>query len=182
MTIEEEWRPVVGYEQVYSVSSFGRIRRDKQSPGAVKGRILKTSKGHRGHLAVDLSNGPHARSYSVHRLVLEAFVGPCPEGMEALHGDGIPGNNRVDNLRWGTKHENRMDSVKHGTHANTKKTHCKEGHRLLEPNLRVKPTKYGSSRHCISCARETSYARSQNRPFDVTKANARYRELMKEEI
>lgn len=182
MTTEEEWRPVVGYEGVYSVSSLGNVRRDKQSPGAVRGRILKASEGHRGHLEVDLSNGSHSRRYLVHRLVLEAFIGPCPEGKEALHGDGTPGNNRVANLRWGTKHENRMDSVRHGTHANAKKTHCKEGHLLSGPNLRVKPTKYGLSRRCISCAREDSYARSQSCSFDSTRADARYQDLMKEEI
>lgn len=182
MTTEETWKPVVGYEDVYSVSSHGRIRRDKASSGAVKGRILKTRKGHLGHLRVDLSNGPVAHSHLVHRVVLTAFVGPCPEGMEALHGDGVPGNNRVENLRWGTRHENRMDSVLHGTHRNSRKTHCKRGHSLSGANLRVRPSRGGSSRTCISCARETSYARSQGRLFEIERADARYAELMKEEI
>jgi hypothetical protein len=39
----------------------------------------------------------------VHRLVLEAFVGPCPEGMECRHLDGDPANNRRENLCWGTR-------------------------------------------------------------------------------
>ncbi len=51
----------------------------------------------------------------VHRLVLEAFVGPCPEGMECRHLDGNPRNNRVENLRWGTHRENRQDMERHGT-------------------------------------------------------------------
>jgi len=41
--------------------------------------------------------------------VLEAFVGPAPEGHEGLHGDGDPANNRLDNLRWGTRSENNID-------------------------------------------------------------------------
>lgn len=51
----------------------------------------------------------------VHRLVLEAFRGPCPEGLEALHGDGNTSNNHLQNLRWGTRLENREDSRRHGT-------------------------------------------------------------------
>jgi hypothetical protein len=53
----------------------------------------------------------------VHRLVLEAFVGPCPEGMLTRHLDGDPANNHLDNLRWGTPAENFADSVRHGTAA-----------------------------------------------------------------
>jgi hypothetical protein len=42
----------------------------------------------------------------VHRLILETFVGPCPEGHETLHLDDNPRNNRLENLRWGTRKEN----------------------------------------------------------------------------
>lgn len=52
---------------------------------------------------------------AVHRLVLEAFVGPCPEGMEACHNDGDTTNNRLDNLRWDTRKGNHADRKKHGT-------------------------------------------------------------------
>jgi len=45
----------------------------------------------------------------VHRLVLEAFVGPCPDGMEACHLDSDKTNNRVSNLRWDTHLENMRD-------------------------------------------------------------------------
>jgi hypothetical protein len=51
----------------------------------------------------------------VHRLVLEAFVGPCPEGMEGCHNDGNRLNNDLSNLRWGTRSDNRDDARKHGT-------------------------------------------------------------------
>jgi hypothetical protein len=46
----------------------------------------------------------------VHRLVLEAFVGPCPPDMECLHGDDVPDNNVLTNLRWGTKSENAQEA------------------------------------------------------------------------
>lgn len=55
------------------------------------------------------------RTLLVHRLVLEAFVGPCPEGLECCHEDGDPMNNTVGNLRWGTRESNYADSVRHGT-------------------------------------------------------------------
>jgi hypothetical protein len=54
--------------------------------------------------------------FLVHRLVLTVFRGAAPaKGMECCHGDGVPGNNRLDNLRWGTKKDNRQDAVRHGT-------------------------------------------------------------------
>lgn len=52
----------------------------------------------------------------VHRLVLLAFVGPCPDGMEGCHDDNDPRNNCVSNLRWDTMERNQQDRVKHGTH------------------------------------------------------------------
>lgn len=57
----------------------------------------------------------------VHRLVLEAFVGPCPSGMQCRHLDGNPGNNRLDNLEWSTPRVNNDDKLTHGTmiHAGT---------------------------------------------------------------
>ncbi len=51
----------------------------------------------------------------VHRLVLESFVGPCPEGMESCHADGNRLNNRLDNLRWDTPKNNAADKARHGT-------------------------------------------------------------------
>lgn len=50
----------------------------------------------------------------VHHLVLMTYVGPCPDGMEAAHGDGNPGNNSASNLRWATPAENCADRELHG--------------------------------------------------------------------
>lgn len=52
----------------------------------------------------------------IHRLVLETFVGPCPEGMEVCHNNGNRADNRLENLRWDTRQENIQDAIKHGTH------------------------------------------------------------------
>lgn len=51
----------------------------------------------------------------MHRLILEASVGPCPPGMLTRHLNGDPLDNRSANLAWGTHAENHADSVRHGT-------------------------------------------------------------------
>ena len=56
-------------------------------------------------------------------LVLTAFVGPCPDGMEACHNDGDPLNNHVDNLRWDTHANNCKDTIKHGRTTHGQRQH-----------------------------------------------------------
>lgn len=68
------------------------------------------------HLRVELVHMRIKKKYAVHRLVLEAFVGPCPDGMEGCHDpDPNPSNNAISNLRWDTKKANQADRVRHGT-------------------------------------------------------------------
>ena len=61
----------------------------------------------------------HSRSWQVqvHRLVLLAFRGPCPDGWQTRHLDGDRGNNRLENLAWGTRAENYADRARHGREA-----------------------------------------------------------------
>lgn len=55
------------------------------------------------------------KQFSIHRVVLEEFVGSCPDGMQACHyPDGDKSNNRVTNLRWGTPKDNAIDREVHG--------------------------------------------------------------------
>jgi hypothetical protein len=71
-------------------------------------------KKHGGHLQIGLMvNGKKWQPY-IHQLVLEAFVGPCPPGLEACHNDGNPANNFVSNLRWDSPASNAADAIKHG--------------------------------------------------------------------
>lgn len=65
-----------------------------------------------GHIEVRLRC---RRQFKLHHLVLMAFVGPRPEGMECRHLNGIPYDNRLSNLVWGTRRENCGDAMKHGT-------------------------------------------------------------------
>ena len=77
-----------------------------REPRLLKPHVLKS-----GHMTVEL--GRDDARY-IHRMVLESFVGPCPAGMECRHLDGDPGNNRLENLAWGTPKENGEDRSKHG--------------------------------------------------------------------
>lgn len=114
----EEWRPVLDWEGLYEVSDMGRVRSLPRR--GHKGRILKPYVNDKNfpRLMVGLSdgkreNGGREAFPHVHRLVLESFVGPRPEGMQCLHANGDPGDNRLSNLRWGTKVENWEDAKRH---------------------------------------------------------------------
>lgn len=95
----------------------------------------------------------------VHRLVLEAFVGPCPDGTVGCHNDGDTTNNSVGNLRWDTPGANNRDKRTHGTDHQARKTHCPRGHEYTPENC-YDPTM--TQRRCKTCAREK--ARNQGAP------------------
>lgn len=101
----EEWRDIGGYEGRYQVSNLGRVRSlsDNHGRPLIEPKIRKFKVGHKGHLSLDLHNGVKVEWKLVHRLVLEAFVGPCPIDHECCHYDNNPQNNRVENLRWGSR-------------------------------------------------------------------------------
>ena len=118
----ESWRPVRGFEGHYEVSDFGRVRslpryvtdrRGRRRP--VHERVLRQSDNGGGYQQVVLALAGRRHSITVHRLVLEAFVGPCPPGLEAWHNNGDQKNNHVTNLRWDTHAENNRDRFRHGT-------------------------------------------------------------------
>jgi hypothetical protein len=136
---KEEWKKIDGFEH-YEVSSHGRVRskarsmmrsnpRWKHAQGqeiTVGGRIIKgwIKKNVRPGLkkkpyAVLVSLRENGKTYTLrlHRLVLGAFVGPCPKGKEGCHNDGNPLNNNIKNLRWDTRKANAHDSVRHGTYS-----------------------------------------------------------------
>lgn len=121
-----EWRAVVGYEGLYEVSDDGRVRGVERTevvviPGRTDAR--RPREGREVALDVDryttvhLSKNGRARRHGVHRLVLEAFEGPCPDGHEAAHEDGDTSHNWRENLRWKTHADNDADKDRHGTRA-----------------------------------------------------------------
>jgi hypothetical protein len=112
---QEAWAPIPGYEGLYDVSSYGRVRRSSKSRMAPIGYLLKPRVTHDGYLRYGLSK--HRRYWHVkaHRLVALAFLGspPCP-GSHVAHFDGDKLNNHVSNLRWATQKENEADKRRHG--------------------------------------------------------------------
>lgn len=69
----------------------------------------------RGRLTVKLCRDGNVSRFFIHRLVLQTFVGPCPQGMECCHyPDREPSNCRLVNLRWDTKQGNMKDKEYHG--------------------------------------------------------------------
>ena len=164
----EEWRPIAGFEGVYDVSSEGRVRslpRVVEYGGTRKGisrnapgRIL-TARRQTHYPNVSLYTGNKNRVVRlIHRLVLEAFVGPRPDGMHACHNDGNRLNNSVSNLRWDTITENNRDIVRQGRNSNANKTHCPSGHKYDKANTYEAPSRPGT-RYCRICVRERNAVR-----------------------
>ena len=115
----ELWRDIPGYAGMYQASSMGSIRslaRRASNGRSVPAKMLSQSPIGGNYLAVCLTKGGFSRSRTVHRLVLLAFVGLCPEGMEACHENGERTDNRLTNLRWDTRASNMADKVEHDTH------------------------------------------------------------------
>lgn len=110
----EEWRNVIGYEGVYAVSSFGRVKRTMPGRSTKPGKILKPRTGTRGRKHVALTFNSKAQSLEVHRLVAEAFLGPRPAGKQINHIDYKPLNNRADNLEYISPSENVRHAYRHG--------------------------------------------------------------------
>ncbi len=85
------------------------------------------------HISAFLGDGK-SHTCGVHRLVLLAFIGPCPAGMESLHENGNRHDNRLANLRWGTKKENAEDRERHGTAVKGERQHLAK---LTETDVRA---------------------------------------------
>ena len=183
---EEMWRPVVGFEGYYEVSNYGGVRGLPRIDGmgrALKGGRMALSVGYCGRLQIKLMINGIAFRKRVHRLVLEAFVGPCPEGLVCCHNDGDHTNNHVSNLRWDTLKSNAQDTIAHGRNPGLRKVACRLGHLLQAPNL-VSNGPKRRCRACRACVRARATGRRARRRGEVVDlaelANAHYREIMKD--
>lgn len=122
--MEEVWRDIPGYEGKYQASTEGNIRslnrvmNVKHKSGTIfersmRGRVLRPGRFCKaGHLSVVLGHGKAGSP--VHQLVALTFLGPCPDGKEVLHKNGDPTDNRLVNLRYGTRTENILDVLRLG--------------------------------------------------------------------
>lgn len=110
--MHEEWRDIVGYEGLYQVSNFGRVKSTERYIKSGNGyrlkreRILTQHLNSKGYPRVNLHNYYTQEQLFVHRLVAEAFL-PKEDGKFVIdHIDGNPLNSNVENLRWCTSSEN----------------------------------------------------------------------------
>jgi hypothetical protein len=123
---EVEYRLVSGFPD-YRVGSDGSVWSRRPRAGMVEHpggwhRLRPLPVGR--HYFVRFSVNRKKTSKLIHRLVLEAFVGPCPPGQECCHWDGNPANNRLDNLRWDTRQANVDDMLRHGTRLYGSRGNC----------------------------------------------------------
>lgn len=116
MGIREIWKSIPGYPG-YAASTLGRVRSlDRwvqvgNHERFAKGVVLRPGPSSTGHLSVVLGK---YRSVGVHKAVMLAFRGPTPEGCEILHKDHDPTNNKLTNLRFGTRTENLLHDYDSG--------------------------------------------------------------------
>ena len=150
----ECWLPVPMWDGWYEVSDLGRVRSTPHDTdmGLRGGHILKPGTYRSGHKHVTFTRvtdaGKDRETFQVHRLVMLAFVGPCPEGMQVRHLDGDPANNRLPNLAFGTPVENARDRDEiHGRNYRSNLTCCPQGHDYDEENTYW----YRGARQCRAC-------------------------------
>jgi hypothetical protein len=156
----EIWKPVVGAEGKYSVSSLGRVRSEARLvPGGTGGwrpvpetmRVCAPNKY--GYPIVDIYYpAPVGRKTRVvHQLVMESFVGPKPEDQVVCHENGDMSDNRLINLRYDTVLENNRDIARQGK-GFSGRSHCPQGHLYDEVNTYWRKDRQG--RECIACNRK----------------------------
>lgn len=153
----ERWLPIVGFEGWYSVSDYGRVRSEDRaitrSDGIVlnwPSRMMSCAPDPNGYPILTLQRAGYIRKRRVHQLVMEAFVGPMPPGMEILHWDGDPGNAKLSNLRYGTHAQNGEDTIRY-------RTRCSRDHEFTPENTYLR--KDTGTRMCRTCQRARHRAR-----------------------
>ena len=101
----EQWKPVQGFEALYSISSLGRLRRHRAIP-----KILKPQWSHQYVTYTLHKDGIPYYRYA-HTLVAEAFIGPRPPDYQVHHSDGNPVNNLFSNLQYVTANDNQSHTM-----------------------------------------------------------------------
>lgn len=151
----EIWKEIKGFEKLYEVSTFGRIKRlpkkvhnnglkNKNKYFISKEKIIKTSNISKGYKGVTLTKDKKRYPKKVHRLVAEAFI-PNPENKSQVnHKDGNKANNKIDNLEWCTNKENVIHAYKLGLNSILKLTEAKKKPIILINDKNNKIKEYNS--------------------------------------
>lgn len=139
----EWWRPALGFESWYQVSSCGRIYSARRAN-------LLNPYWNETYFSVCLHQDGQQRNKRVHALVTEAFYGPRPSDLQVCHNDGNPCNNHLANLRYGSPSDNGRDRSHH-------QTRCRRGHELSGVNIRTYMDRHGNvRRYCLACQKINS--------------------------
>lgn len=104
----EIWKPVVGFEEFYQVSNYGRIKNTR--------KVMKTYQNNKGYVMIDFTVNKVKTKKLVHRVVMEAFKENYQNLPEVNHKDENKTNNHIHNLEWCTRSENKQHSMKTGTY------------------------------------------------------------------
>ena len=128
-------------DERYEVSEKGEVRMVGKSQLR---KPTTTPAGYQVLVVAVPGEGKRRRGWYVHRMVLEAFVGPCPEGMEASHLNGVRWDNRLSNLAWETAKQNHARKVAHKTDFSGERN----------PAARLKPESIAEIRGSLKTERE----------------------------
>ena len=151
--MREQWRDVIRFVGLYQASNLGRIksldrvvRNRRGGTRKLKGQILRP--GPTGsYLSVSLSRDGIKTTIMVYRIVAEAWLGPCPDGMEVCHGPNGKLDNSVSNLRYDTRTNNNLDKRRDSTHGG-KRVRRSDGSKFI--HLRAAAKESGCHRSSIS--------------------------------
>ncbi len=150
--LREAWASIPGFSG-YEASSHGRLR------GPDGGRLATTTNPQSGYLTVTLWNHGTPRTVSVHRSVLSAFSAEPDGSAEVCHRNGAKTDNRLANLRWGSRSENQHEKIRHGSRGGPAKLcladveeirRARRGAGASRPTQQVVADRYGVSRSLIS--------------------------------
>ena len=125
-----EVKEILGFPN-YAVSRDGRVW------SYLREIWLKPQDRGRGYYQVSLRKDSIWVHVYIHRLVLETYLGQCPDGMECRHLNGNPPDNRLENLTWGTHKENAHDSVLLRTHVGFRSGERSNRHVLTDAKVKV---------------------------------------------
>lgn len=135
---KEIWRSVSGYEGLYEVSSYGRVRsldRVAENNNKLKGRLLSPRKHSGGYVRVSLCKRGNVLDFFIHRLVAKTFIANPREGNQVNHINGNKTDNRVSNLEWVNDQQNKAHAWGIGLHKKTlqafKKSHKTKARPIL---------------------------------------------------
>lgn len=116
----EIWKDIKGYEGLYQISNFGRIKSlpKKRINGTnfyiQKEKILKLQLKTKRYLGINLTKNKMHKNFLVHRLVAEAFIDNPYDLPQVNHKDCNKLNNNINNLEWCTQEENLNHALRNG--------------------------------------------------------------------